>query len=195
MIYHLWLRKSTGASSLIRSDIREDRRNIRPILKGIIYKMILELSLTCILCPLVENPSISSVTSPLSFSKRAKDHLVCNFLFVPSPVEPRGIYGQGDADGRAVRDSTFDSQSATGLPPPSCPPLSGRFQSCRASRPRRSCPARSRNRLCGDRHVPRDRHPFRFRYSSRASAAHRWPVGFQWTSCAYSASRGSASWR
>ncbi len=29
-----------------------------------------------------------------------------------------------------------------------------------------------------------DLHPFCFRYSSRACAAHWWPVGFQWQSCA-----------
>ena len=77
--------------------------------------MILELFLTYTLCPLVANLSISSVTSPLSLSKRAKDHLVCDSLFVPSPVKPKGIYRQGDADGCAVRDSTLDSQSAPHL--------------------------------------------------------------------------------
>ena len=53
--------------------------------------------LTYIPCPLVENPSTSSGTSPLRLSKRAKDRLVCN-----SQMKGREASNSTDAE-RSVR--------------------------------------------------------------------------------------------
>ena len=59
--------------------------------------------LTYIPCPLVENPSTSSGTSPLSLSKRAKDRLVCN-----SQMKGREASNSTDAE-RSVRSRCSSS--------------------------------------------------------------------------------------